>query len=78
MTHGWLVICIHKYVASFADAVANEGDVFARGTGAIYGSAVVCNGEEEKLAECQYDMDVTSCGHANDAGVTCTVECKLH
>ncbi len=58
--------------------MASAGGSFAGGSGAIYGSAVVCTGEEEKLSDCTYDIDISTCGHANDAGVNCTVDCTYN
>ena len=45
---------------------------FGSGTGPILLSNLYCTGIESSLLECnQQSCDVTSCTHANDAGVIC-------
>ena len=55
------------------DAVAQSGGTYAAGTGPIWGSNVVCTGEEGRLVDCGFNSDTSSCTHSNDAGVTCNV-----
>lgn len=51
---------------------ANVSTGFGPGSGTIYGQNLACTGNEQRLSECTYDMDASSCTHANDAGVICS------
>ena len=59
----------------FLDASTN---VFGPGTGAIYGSNVLCTAEEDQLADCTYSTDISECTHFLDAGLTCTRDRMSH
>ena len=55
------------------DAVAQRGGTYASGAGPIWGTNVICTGEEGRLVDCGFSNDTSSCTHSNDAGVTCNV-----
>ena len=59
-----------------ADANISIGASFGEGTGPIYGTNIACSGEEDSITDCNYSMDVSSCVHANDAGVSCSEACE--
>ena len=61
----------------FADASANNTALFGPGSGPINGTNLRCTAEEDYIVQCVADLDVTGCTHANDAGVTCTRDCKI-
>ncbi|XP_072051705.1 scavenger receptor cysteine-rich domain-containing protein DMBT1-like [Amphiura filiformis] len=48
---------------------------FGQGAGMIFLDEVRCNGTEDKIIECPYasSLGITTCTHANDAGVICQV-----
>ena len=50
-----------------------SGALFGQGGGPIVADRVMCNGDEGRLSECMYNLNhLSSCTHANDAGVRCT------
>ena len=52
---------------------------YGRGSGLIMLTNVGCNGEERNLLNCTYTgYGVTSCGHSEDAGVSCPGIITLH
>ena len=55
----------------FLDSTAQSGGTYPVGTGPIWGTNVVCTGEEGRLVDCGFNSDTSSCSHSNDAGVTC-------
>ena len=61
----------------FEDASANNTALFGPGSGPIYGTNVRCTAEESRLVDCVASVDVTSCSHASDAGVTCNRNCRV-
>lgn len=53
-------------------AVAHGRAAFGRGTGPILMDDVQCNGNEQRLVDCQHIRGSNhNCFHAEDAGVTC-------
>ena len=52
--------------------------IFGPGTGGIYGTSVACTGSEDGLANCVFNSDTSACTHANDAGVTCSINCECY
>ena len=57
-----------------ADAAVTS--LFGPGFGNVYGTNVQCTGNEQRFTDCTFSQDVSSCTHANDAGITCNVNCK--
>ena len=68
-----LIIIIILHVI---DAVAQRGGTYAAGTGPIWGSNVICTGEEGRLVDCGFNSDTSLCTHSNDAGATCNITGK--
>ena len=50
--------------------------MFGPGSGSINGTSVACTGAEQRLMDCPINSDSTACSHANDAGITCSVDGK--
>ena len=68
-----LCICFH-FIASYdcLGSVARLYGSSAQGTGPIVLTNVLCTGVEQTLLECPgTPLDVGSCNHNDDAGVTC-------
>ena len=48
---------------------------YGEGSGAVWMSNLVCSGSEKNISECLHiGWGETSCGHSQDAGVTCGSE----
>ena len=58
-------------------ADANVTSIFGPGIGGIYGTMVQCTGSEGSLTDCVFNRDASACTHSNDAGVRCSINCKL-
>ena len=58
-------------ILNATDAVAQLGGTYASGSGPIWGSNIVCTGEEGRLVDCGFSSDTSLCTHSNDAGATC-------
>ena len=50
---------------------------FGPGTGTIHYDNVACTGTEDAITTCVYDDNTNDCSHAEDAGVTCTLNCEI-
>ena len=58
------------YIEQFFEAF--DGNSFGEGTGRIWLDNVQCAGSERTLMNCRSNSTgITSCTHAQDAGVTC-------
>ncbi len=64
---------INPTVINPTDAVAQLGGTYTAGSGPIWGSNVLCTGEEGRLIDCGFNSDTSLCTHSNDAGATCNV-----
>lgn len=53
-----------------AGAVAHLNAYFGQGTGPIALNRVQCLGNESSLTDCLHTI-INSCGHSDDAGVSC-------
>ena len=58
------------------DAFANVSAAFGPGTGPIHYDNVACIGTEDAVTTCVFDDHTADCSHAEDAGVTCAINCK--
>ena len=47
--------------------------MFGPGLGNIYGRRVSCTGAEDRLTDCNFEDDVSTCTHLNDAGIRCNI-----
>ena len=58
---------------NYSGAVSALGDAyFGAGSGPIYYDEVICNGTEERLADCFHlGIGIHNCSHSQDAGVVC-------
>ena len=52
-------------------AIARHNAYHGRGTGPVLLSGLACSGSESSLLSCTHSLHSASCGHQNDAGVTC-------
>ena len=53
-------------------AIARPTSIVGQGTGAIFYDFVRCTGSERRLHDCpRSDLEVNSCSHSHDVGVTC-------
>ena len=50
---------------------------FGQGSGPILLDDVACTGSENRLVDCPYDTYTSDCGHSQDAGVYCRIQCKF-
>lgn len=57
-------------------ADANITSFFGPGSGTIYGTSVACTGTEQRLTDCPVNSNSAACSHANDVGITCSIDCK--
>ena len=69
----WLHICSH----CSTDSVAYSNAFYGQGTGSIWLDNVQCTGTESRLYDCPAStIGSHNCGHSEDAGVSCQVQCK--
>ena len=62
----------------FTDAVAYSRAFYGQGTGSIWLDNVQCTGTESRLFDCPANaVGSHNCGHSEDAGASCQVQCKL-
>ena len=78
----------HNYVCYFVyvqviparcstDSVAHSNAFYGQGTGSIWLDNVQCTGTEFRLYDCPAStIGSHNCGHSEDAGVSCQVQCK--
>ena len=73
-----MLFCLLKIQPFFStDAVAYSSAFYGQGTGYIWLDDVQCTGNESKLIDCPANaIGVHGCGHSEDAGVSCQVQCK--
>ena len=64
------VVCLQL---NYSGAVSAFGQgYFGAGSGPIHYDEVICNGTEERLAECFHlGIGIHNCNHSQDAGVVC-------
>jgi len=64
---------------TFTGTVVRTNAYYGRGSGLIMVTNVGCTGEEQSLLNCTHTgYGVTSCGHYEDAGVSCPGIFTLH
>ena len=67
------MFCLIRVCKIAIGAEAHSGAMFGEGSGQIWLNSVVCTGAERALANCVFNSsEMTSCTHAQDAGVTCS------
>ena len=63
-------------MAFLTGATARTGGSYGQGTGPIHLDDVACTGTEMRLTDCMFNS-MANCQHSEDAGVTCSAQCKL-
>ena len=59
-----------------ATIVSSEG--FGAGSGPIFPDDISCNGNENEILDCSFEVDTSDCSHSDDAEVRCQTRCELN
>lgn len=70
-----IAMCIIICIIFIGSTAVSRSSTFGRGTGSIHMDDVRCNGNENRLIDCEHDSS-HNCRHSEDAGVRCLPRSK--